>query len=374
MAKRDYYEVLGVSKNADASEIKKAYRQMAIKFHPDKNPGDKEAEEKFKEAAEAYEVLSDSEKKRRYDQFGHQGVGGAGSGGFGGGMSMDDIFSNFGDIFGEGSPFEGFFGGSRGGARRGAVGTNIRVKLKLSLLEIANGIEKKIKFKRMVLADGVSFNTCSTCKGTGTVRRVTQTILGAMQTASTCNTCGGSGKVVNSRPAGVGPDGLIAKEEIVTVKIPAGVADGMQLSMSGRGNMAPGGGPSGDLLILIEEEEDEFLKRDGNNIFYDLFISFPDAALGTSVEVPTVDGKAKIKIDAGTQSGKILRLRGKGLPTVNSYGRGDQLIQVNVWTPSKLSSEEKKILEQLKNSDNFKPNPGKEERAGFFEKMKEFFH
>lgn len=371
MAKRDYYEILGVNKSATEAEIKKAYRQMAIKYHPDKNPGDKAAEEKFKEAAEAYGVLSDAEKRARYDRFGHAGANGGG--GFsGGGMSMDDIFSNFGDVFGEGSPFEGFFGG---GGRRGgrSAGSSVRVRVKLTLAEIAKGVEKKIRYQRRQVAPGVKFNTCSTCGGQGAVRRVTNTILGQMQTTSTCPACNGSGRMVGERPPGVGPDGLIANEEIVTIKIPAGVAEGMQLNMSGKGNDAPGGGMPGDLIIQIEEQEDPELKRDGENVLYNLFISFPEAALGTSVEVPTIDGKAKIKIEPGTQSGKILRLRGKGLPSVNAYGTGDQLIQVNVWVPRKLSSEERAIMEKLKNSPSFDPKPTEEERS-FFDKMKEFFH
>lgn len=371
MAKRDYYEILGVSKSSSEEEIKKAYRKMAIKYHPDKNQGDKEAEEKFKEAAEAYEVLSDAEKRRRYDQFGHAGMGG--QGGFGGGMNMDDIFSQFGDIFGDGHPFESFFGGQRSGGRsRGRTGSNIRVKVKLTLQEIAEGTQKKLKFQRLAVADGVTFKSCGTCGGSGQVRRVTNTILGQMQTTTTCPTCGGSGKSIDKKPAGVDNSGLSHVDEYVEVNIPAGVSEGMQLSVSGRGNAGPGGGPNGDLIIQIEEIEHEELKRDGQNILYNLFLNFADAALGTSVDVPTVDGKAKIKIEPGTQAGKILRLRGKGLPQLNGYGKGDQLIQINVWTPVKLSSEEKALLEKLRNSENFKPKPGQGER-GFFDRMKEFF-
>lgn len=372
MAKRDYYEILGVGKGASPEEIKKAYRQMAIKYHPDKNPDNPAAEDKFKEAAEAYEVLSDADKRRQYDQFGHAGVNNRG-GYSGGGMNMDDIFSQFGDVFGEGSPFESFFGGSSRGRSRGVAGSNIRIKIKLTLQEIAKGAEKKIKYTRMNVAAGVSFKTCPTCNGQGAVRRVTNTILGQMQTTTTCSNCNGSGKVVANRPAGAGPDGLVAQEELVELKIPAGVEEGMQLSVSGKGNSAPGGmGPNGDLLVQIEEVEDEHLKRDGQSILYVHDISFIDAALGTSIEVPTVEGRAKIKVDAGTQSGKILRLKGKGLPTVNGYGRGDQLIQINVYTPHKLSSDEKAMLEKLRDSDNFKPNPAHTEKS-FFGKMKEFF-
>ncbi len=371
MAKRDYYEVLGVSKGASEEEIKKAYRKLAIKYHPDKNPDDQEAEEKFKEAAEAYEVLRDAQKRQRYDQFGHAGMGGA-SGFGGGGMSMDDIFSQFGDIFGDGSPFESFFGGGGRSRSRGRTGSNIRIKVRLTLEEIAKGTEKKVKYQRLAVADGVSFKTCPTCGGSGQVRRVTNTILGQMQTASTCPACHGSGRVMDKRPAGVDNSGLTNVDEFVELKIPAGVTEGMQLSVSGKGNAGPGGGPNGDLLIQIEEIEDENLQREGQNILYNLFISFPDAALGTQVEVPTVDGKVKIKIEAGTQAGKILRLRGKGLPSINGYGKGDQLVQVNVWTPTKLSSEEKQTLEKLRGSANFKPQPAKGER-GFFDRMKEFF-
>jgi molecular chaperone DnaJ len=374
MAKRDYYEVLGVSRNATADEIKKAYRQMAIKYHPDKNPGNKEAEEKFKEAAEAYEVLSDQQKRGNYDRFGHQGAGFGGSSYSGGGMNMEDIFSQFGDVFGDDSPFGSFFGGSTRGRRSGGVrGSNVRIKVKLTLQEIANGVEKKLKFNRMTVADGLTFKTCGTCNGSGQVRRVTQTFLGQMATTSACPTCNGSGKTIDKRPSGVGADGLVAKEEIVTVNIPAGVSDGMQLSMSGKGNSGPGGGPAGDLIIVIEETPDPVLKRDGVNIVYDLYLNFADVALGTQVEVPAVDGKVKLKIEPGTQPGKILRLRGKGIPDLNSNYRGDQLIHVNVWTPQKLTAEEKALLEKIRNSENFKPHPGKNDK-GFFESMKEYFN
>lgn len=368
MAKRDYYEILGVSKNANAEEIKKAYRKLAIQYHPDKNPDNPEAEEKFKEAAEAYEVLSNPEKRQRYDQFGHQGLGG--NGGFGGGgMNMDDIFSQFGDIFGGGG-FESFFGGSRGG-RRTKKGTNLRVKLKLNLREIANGVEKKIKVKRQIIAEGVTFKTCTTCQGSGQVKKVVNTMLGQMVSASTCHVCGGNGQIVDKKPAEADARGLILKEEVITINIPAGVADGMQLSMSSKGNETAGGIP-GDLLIVIEEIEDDILQRDGNNVVYDLYISFVDAAMGAQIEVPTIDGKVKIKIEPGTQSGKILRLKGKGIRDINGYNRGDQLIHVNVWTPKQLSKEEKQALEGFRNSENFKPAPDSGEKS-FFDKMKEFF-
>ncbi|WP_192348121.1 molecular chaperone DnaJ [Algoriphagus sp. Y33] len=370
MAKRDYYEVLEVAKSASADEIKKAYRKLAIKFHPDKNPDNPEAEDKFKEAAEAYEVLSNPEKRQRYDQFGHQGVGGAGGFG-GGGMNMDDIFSQFGDIFGGGGGGFGSFFGGGGGSRRTKKGTNLRVKMKMTLAEIANGVEKKIKVKRHLIADGVTFKSCSACQGSGQVKKVVNTMLGQMVSASTCGVCGGSGQIVDKKPVDADSRGLIVKEEVISINIPGGVAEGMQLSMSGKGNEIPGGIP-GDLLIVIEEIEDKVLQRDGNNVIYDLYVSFIDAALGASVEVPTIEGKVKIKIDQGTQSGKMLRLKGKGIKDINGYAKGDQLIMVNVWTPTHLSREEKEALEGLRDSDNFKPDPGNSEKS-FFDKMKEFF-
>ena len=369
MSKRDFYEILGVDKSASPEEIKKAYRKVAIKFHPDKNPDNPEAEDKFKEAAEAYEVLSNPEKRERYDRFGHAGMNGGGFGG--GGMNMEDIFSQFGDIFGGGSPFDSFFGGG-GSRRRQRKGSNLRIKLKLNLEEIAHGVEKKIKVNRMVKADGVTFKTCTTCQGSGQVRKAVNTMLGQMVSTSTCPTCNGSGQLIDHRPPGVDSSGLVPKEEVISIKIPGGVSDGMQLSMSGKGNEAPGGGPAGDLLILVEEQHTGPLKREGNNVVFDLYISFVDAALGTSVEVPTISGKVRIKIDAGTQSGKILRLRGKGIEDLNGYGKGDQLIHVNVWTPKHLSADEKAALEKLRNSPNFEPKPGRNEK-GFFEKMREFF-
>jgi molecular chaperone DnaJ len=369
--KRDFYEILGVGKAATPEEIKKAYRKVAIQFHPDKNPGNKEAEEKFKEAAEAYEVLSNAEKRAQYDRFGHSRPG---NGGFQGhDMNMEDIFSQFGDIFGGGgSPFDSFFGGGGGGRTRQRKGSNLRIKLKLSLEEIANGAEKKIKVNRLVRAEGVTFKNCTTCGGTGQLRKVVNTMLGQMVSTTTCSACNGAGQLIDKRPHGVDNSGLVSKEDMITVKIPAGVSDGMQLSMSSKGNEAPGGGIPGDLLILIEEVEDKELKRDGNNLVYDLHITFIDAALGTNVEVPSIGGKVRIKIEPGTQSGKILRLRGKGLKDINGYGAGDQLIYINVWTPKKLTSEEKAKLESLKNSPNFQPHPEAGEK-GFFERMKEYF-
>ncbi len=378
-SKKDYYEILGVGRNASADEIKKAYRQLAIKFHPDKNPNDPAAEERFKEGAEAYEVLSNPDKKARYDQYGHQGMGG--NGGFsGGGMNMEDIFSQFGDVF-SGSGFEGFFGGGSRGGRTVRQGSNLRIKLKLSLEEAANGVEKKIKVKRNVTCktchgtgakSSAGLQTCGNCNGTGQVRKVSNTILGQMVTSSTCPLCQGEGKIVKDKCTTCHGEGTTPEEEVISIKIPGGVQDGMQLSMGGKGNMPPRGGVAGDLIILIEEEEHPFLKREGSNVIYDLYISFVDASLGTSVEVPTIDGKVKIKVDPGTQSGKILRLKDKGIKELNSYQKGDQIIYINVWTPKQLSSQEREALEQLRHSPNFQPNPGKGEKS-FFEKIKEFF-
>jgi molecular chaperone DnaJ len=383
MSKRDYYEILEVQKNASADEIKKAYRKMAIKYHPDKNPGDKASEEKFKEAAEAYEVLSTSDKKQRYDQYGHAGMGGNGGGsrgGYGGGgfggMNMDDIFSQFGDVFG------GHFGGGGGrGGKRVNRGSNLRVKVKMTLEEIANGVEKKIKVNKYVACkpcngsgakNGSAFNTCSTCKGSGQITRITNTILGAMQTTSTCPTCSGEGQSITDKCTSCHGDGIVREEEVISINIPAGVAEGMQLSVGGRGNMGARGGVSGDLIVVIEEVEHELLKRDGVNLFYDHFISFVDATIGTQIEIPTIDGKAKVKVEPGTQSGKVLRLKAKGLPEINSYGRGDILVNINVWTPQHLTKEEKAILEGLRDSENFKPHPSKKDR-GFFDRMKQYF-
>jgi molecular chaperone DnaJ len=380
MSKRDYYEILGVSKSADADEIKKAYRKLAIQYHPDKNPDNPSAEEKFKEAAEAYEVLSNPEKRQRYDQFGHAGMGGNGA--YGGGMNMDDIFSQFGDIFGGGSPFESFFGGGGGrGGSRGRKGTNLRIKLKLTLEEVANGCEKKIKVKRQVSCDTCggsgakdksSVKTCTTCNGSGQVRKVVNTMLGQMVSASTCPTCQGEGTIITDKCGTCKGSGTQEKEETISIKIPAGVADGMQLAMSGKGNMPPRGGVPGDLLIVIEEVEHKELKRDGQNILFDLNISMIDAIFGANPEIPTIDGKVKIKIEPGTQSGKILRLKGKGLRDVNGYGKGDQLIYVNVWTPQTLSKDEKELLSKFKDAESFKPKPDKNSKS-FFERMKEYF-
>jgi len=383
MSKRDYYEILGVTKGASADEIKKSYRKVAMQFHPDRNPGDKAAEEKFKEAAEAYEVLSDADKRAQYDRYGHAGLSGNGRGFGGGGMNMDDIFSQFGDIFGD-DIFGSFFGGRRGGGgsrTRGVRGSNLRVKIKLNFEEIAKGVSKNIKVKKYVSCstcsgsgakDRNSVQTCSTCGGSGQVRRVTSTFLGQMQTVTTCPTCNGEGSIVTAKCTVCKGDGRVYGEETVTIDIPAGVQEGMQLSVGGRGNAGERGGAPGDLIILIEEEQHPELHRDGLNVAYELHISFADAVFGLQAEVPTIDGKAKIKIPAGTHSGKIFRLKGKGFPGVNSYDRGDQLIHVNVWTPQHVTPEEKAVLERLNDSPNFQPKPDKNERS-FFDKVREMF-
>lgn len=387
--KRDFYEILGVQKSASADEIKKAYRKVAMQHHPDRNPGDKAAEEKFKEAAEAYEVLSDADKRAQYDRFGHQafGPGRGGGGGFsGGGMNMEDIFSQFGDIFGDDSPFGSFFGGgggrrSSGGRARGVRGSNLRIKIKLNYEEMAKGATKTVKVKKYVpcttcsgsgAKDKNSVQTCGTCGGSGQVRRVQNTFLGQMQTVTTCPNCNGEGTTIANKCTTCKGDGRVYGEETVTIDIPAGVQEGMQLSLNGKGNAGERGGANGDLIVLIEEEAHTELQRDGLNVVYDLHISIPDAVFGIQVEVPTIDGKAKIKIPAGTQSGKIFRLKGKGFPNVNSYEKGDQLIHVNVWTPQHLSNEEKAMLEKLQHSPNFKPKPEKGDKS-FFEKVREMF-
>ena len=366
--KEDYYEILGVSKSASESEIKKAYRKNAIKFHPDKNPGDSAAEDKFKKAAEAYEVLGNQEKRSKYDQFGHSAFDG--NGGFGGGgMNMDDIFSQFGDIFGGGG-FGGFSG--FGGGQRRSKGSNLRIKVSLDLKEIVLGVEKKIKVKRKVKAEGVTFKTCSNCNGSGQVTRITNTILGRMQSSSSCPTCNGSGQVVSNRPNNSDANGLVSYDETVLVKIPAGVEDGMQLKVTGKGNESAGNGVPGDLIVLIQENEHAFLKREGNNLHYDLYISISDAVLGVSKEIQTVTGNVRIKLENGIQSGKILRLRGKGLSSLNSYGAGDLLVHINVWTPKTLNKEQKIFFEEMKSNENFVPSPEKGDKS-FFEKVKDMF-
>jgi len=386
MSKRDYYEILGVGKGSSTDEIKKAYRKVAMQFHPDRNPGDKAAEEKFKEAAEAYEVLSDPDKKAQYDRFGHAGMGNSGSRGFGGSMNTEDIFSQFGDIFGE-DVFGSFFGGggrsSRGGAgrSRGVKGSSLRIKVKLNYEEIANGTTRNVKVKKHVVCgtcngsgakDKSSVQTCGTCGGNGQVKRVTNTFLGQMQTVTTCPACNGEGTTITAKCGSCKGEGRVYGEEMVTLNIPAGVQEGMNLSLSGKGNAGERGGAPGDLLVLIEEEPHKDLHRDGLNVAYDLYISIPDAVFGTQLEVPTIDGKVKIKVPPGTQSGKIFRLKGKGFPEVNGYAKGDQLIHVNVWTPQNISTEEKNMLEKMNGSQNFQPKPEKSDKS-FFDKMREMF-
>jgi len=373
--KVDYYEILKISKSATPAEIKKAYRKKAIKYHPDKNPGDKGAEENFKKAAEAYEILSDENKKARYDQYGHAAFenGGQGGGGFGGGgMNMDDIFSQFGDIFGGGFG-GGSFGGRSSRGRARVKGSNLRIRVKLTLEEIANGVEKKVKVRRKVQASGATFKTCTTCNGQGQVMRVTNTILGRMQTASTCPTCQGAGEMLDKQPKGADSSGLEFKEETVSIKIPAGVTEGVQLKVNGKGNAAPGNNSmDGDLIVVIEEIKHETLKREGTNLHFDLYINLSEVVLGISKNIDTVSGKVKIKIEPGTQSGKILRLRGKGLPSIDHYGNGDLLIHINVWTPQNLSKEQKEFFEKMIKDENFEPNPSKFDKS-FFEKVKDMF-
>jgi molecular chaperone DnaJ len=368
--KQDYYEILKITKTATKAEIKKAYRKKAIKYHPDKNPDDKTAEEKFKTAAEAYEVLSDDNKRARYDQYGHAAFEGpqGGGGGFGG-MNMEDIFSQFGDIFGGGF---GGFGGGRSHREIRVKGSNLRIRLKLSLEDILNGVDKKVKVKRLVKAKGATYKTCGTCNGQGQVMRVTNTILGRMQTQSTCPTCHGAGKTIDNRPKGSDANGMIYEEEMVSIDIPAGVTDGVQLKVSGKGNDAPGNGIPGDLLVVIQEITHDKLKREGINLHYDMYISIPEATLGISKEIDTLKGKVRLKIDSGTQSGKILRLRGKGLPSLDSYGKGDLLVHINVWTPKKLSKDQKRFFQSMLDDENFKPIPDRSDKS-FFEKVKDMF-
>ena len=386
--KRDYYEVLGVAKNANADEIKKAYRKAAIQYHPDKNPGDKEAEEKFKEAAEAYDVLSNPDKRARYDQFGHAGMSGAaggGAGGFGGfsggGFSMEDIFSQFGDIFGGHFGGGGFRSSNGGGGRRVNRGSDIRVRVRLTLAEIANGVTKKLKINKTVACDKCggtgakdadSYSTCSTCNGTGHVTRVENTFFGRMQTQSVCPTCGGTGKVITSPCDKCKGEGTVRGSEVVEIKIPAGVGEGMMLTVTGKGNAARHGGVNGDLQVLIEEEPHPELMRDGNDLIHNLNITVTLALLGGTVEVPTVDGRAKIKIAPGTHAGKVLRLGGKGLPDVNGYGRGDELVVVDITIPSKLNAEEKRLVEELSRQPGFQ-KADSVKNQNIFERMKSFF-
>ncbi len=377
MTKGDYYEILGVERNASPEEIKKAYRKVALKYHPDKNPDNKAAEEKFKEAAEAYEVLSHADKRQQYDRFGHEGV--RGPEGRGPEMNMEDIFTQFSDIFGGGGgPFEGFF---RQGQQRVRKGTDLRIKLKLSLEEVANGVDKKIKIKRYATChtcggngakEGTAIATCSVCKGTGQVRKIANTMLGQVMTTAPCNACHGEGKTISVPCTTCQGEGRSLKEEVLNLQIPAGVSDGMQLSMTGKGNAPARGGMPGNLLIFIEEKADDLLKREENNIHYNLYISIVDAALGSEAVVPTLGEKVKVKIPAGTQSGKVLRLRGKGIRDINGYGKGDQLIHVHVWTPQQLTKEEHEMLTSLKDASNFEPNPSKKERS-FFDRVRSLF-
>lgn len=385
MSKRDYYEVLGVSRSASADEIKKSYRKLALQYHPDRNPGDSAAEEKFKEAAEAYDVLSDSQKRAQYDRFGHAASSGGGFGGGGGGMRMEDIFQNFGDIFGD-DIFGSFFGGNRGGGggrrHRGSRGSNLRVKLKMNYKEIAHGANKKIKVKKHITCDTCqgsgakdqnSVQTCSMCKGSGQVRRVSNTFLGQMQTVTACPQCHGEGMSVTANCANCKGSGRVYGEETISLDIPAGVQEGMQMSMSGKGNAGERNGPPGDLLILIEEEKHPELVRDGMDVQYVLPISFPEAVLGVQKEVPTIDGKAKIKIPEGTHSGKIFKLKGKGFPEINGYQKGDQLVLVKVWTPQQLTHEERAFIERLQDAENFQPGEEAKKEKSFFEKIKDAF-
>ncbi|KRO98575.1 MAG: molecular chaperone DnaJ, partial [Polaribacter sp. BACL8 MAG-120619-bin41] len=341
--KEDFYDILGISKSATAAEIKKAYRKKAIEYHPDKNPGDSKAEELFKKSAEAYEVLSDPNKKAKYDQYGHQAFEGGFGGG--GGMNMDDIFSQFGDVFG--GAFGGGFGGFGGGGQRRAKGSNLRIRVKLNLEEVAQGVEKTVKVRRKKQADGVTYKTCATCNGQGQVTKIANTILGRMQTAATCSSCSGSGQIIDSKPNDADAQGMVVQEDTVSIQIPAGVEDGMQLKVGGKGNDAPGNGVPGDLIVAIETLEHETLKREGDNLHYDLYISLSDAVLGTSKDIDTVSGKARIKLEPGLQSGKILRLRGKGIKSINGYGAGDLLVHVNVWTPKELNKEQRTFFEKM---------------------------
>jgi len=368
MNKKDYYEVLGVSKNASEKEIKTAYRKLAVKYHPDRNEGDKNAEEKFKEAAEAYDVLSNGEKRSRYDQFGHQGMSGS-AGGFGGFSNMSDIFEQHGDIFGD--IFGSAFGRS---SSRGRVvkGSNLRIRINLTLKEISEGVTKKIKIKRLKPAPETVYSSCGSCGGRGSVTKIANTILGQMQTTATCSYCQGSGKSISNKPANSDAQGMIYKDELTEISIPAGVSEGMQLKIREKGNHAPYEGIPGDLLVLIEEEQHEALIREGVNVHFDLYISIPEAIIGCNVDIPTINGKAKVTIPSGVQSGKILRLRSKGIPSIESQKKGDLLIHVNIWTPTKLNKNQKDFFKTNLNNEEFRPQPNKQK--SFFEKVKEMFH
>ncbi|MCY4418744.1 MAG: molecular chaperone DnaJ [Cytophagales bacterium] len=367
----DYYKILGVSRNASQDAIKKAYRKVAMKYHPDRNPNDPSAEEKFKEAAEAYSVLRDTDKRANYDRYGKEGAQqrARSGGGGGGGMRMEDIFSQFGDIFGQGNPFGSVFG-EQGHTER--QGTHLRVRISLSLKEIATGVEKEIKIRRMIIHPKVVFTDCWDCDGRGEIQTRVNTMLGQMISQKTCPACGGSGKRVKDKPVGVDSSGLVSEEEVVKLKIPPGVSEGVRLSMRGKGNEPPGGGLAGDLIISIKEEQDNRFRRDGNDILYLLPVSILDAILGANVQVPTISGDVKIDISPGTQSGKLLRLKNKGIPDMQGNRKGDQLIQVQVWIPQKLSEKEKNILSKLKDSENFIPSRSSEEES-IFDRFKRFF-
>jgi len=379
MEKRDYYEVLGVSKDASADDMKKAYRKLAMKYHPDRNPGDKEAEEKFKEAAEAYDVLSDPDKRARYDRFGHAGLEGGGFGGDGGGMSMDDIFSHFGDIFGD----LGFGFGGRSSQRQATVrrGSNIRIKVELTLAEIAAGVHKKLKVNKYVAcqqcngtgsSDGKQ-ESCATCKGAGRVYRNMQTMFGVMRSESVCPTCQGDGKMIKNKCSHCHGEGIVKGDDVIEIDIPKGVSDGIEFAVRGKGNAGPRNGVAGDLIVHVEEKADNTFERNGDDLLQNIFITIPEAIMGTQIEIPTIDGKVRVKIAAGTQSGKILRLKGKGLPNLNGYGTGDMLVTVNVWIPKKINKEEEKLIQQLAGSENFKPSPTAEDKS-FFNRLREYFN
>ncbi|MDR2971535.1 MAG: molecular chaperone DnaJ [Bacteroidales bacterium] len=385
--KRDYYEILGVEKNASPEELKKAYRKKAMEFHPDRNPGNKEAEDQFKEAAEAYDVLSSPDKRARYDQFGHVGMSGAAdsSGGFG--IDLDTIFERFGDLFGGhfGGGFGGFSGGFSGSRRQQRQhvrkGTNLRITVKLTLEEIASNTEKKLKIKKQIVCPqciGLGTNnkadiiTCSKCNGKGRIVHQQRSMFGIMQHEVVCDQCHGEGTIIKNPCSNCQGSGTVLGEEIVAISIPAGVQDGMQLSMREKGNAPPRGGINGDLIVAIEEIPHEVFEREANNLYLNYYISFPQAALGGNVEIPTLDGKARIKLTAGTQGGQVLRLQGKGLPEINTHRKGDLIINVNVWTPKNLSKEEKEIVEKFLKSENFTPKPGKNEKS-FFNRVRQFF-
>lgn len=389
--KRDYYEVLGVSKNATDAEIKSAYKKMAIKYHPDRNPGDKEAEEKFKEAAEAYDVLRDPQKRQKYDQFGFAGLGG--QGGFGGGasMNMDDIFSMFGDIFGGRGGFGGFEGfegfsgfggfGGGGGGRKTYKGADLRLKVRLTLEEVATGVTKKFKVRKHVTctacngsgsADGKK-ETCSQCKGSGSVYKTINSMFGRMQTQTVCPICNGTGSIIKNKCTKCNGEGVVNGEEIIEVAIPAGVDDGMVVTASGKGHAGKQNGVPGDIQVFIEVEPHKELHRNGQNLEYNLLLDVPTAVLGGSAEIPTLDGRVKIKIEAGTQPGKIMRLRGKGLPAVSGYGYGygDLIVNIGVYVPRNLSKEEKEMFEKMRESENMKPKA--DEKESFFKRFKKMF-